>query len=159
MPDYIKEAFIFSFTVGLREPQKRLIEKQWLDLLKRLRGEIVSCSCGIQNFLSAMDTDENGKLVCLCKNHFSKPLELKGGKAGVLLSESAKLFDDNVKPIGEVVRNKKNPALWGLKNLSESDWSYTLPNGEERIAKSGGAVPIFLGTRITIGENSFSVEE
>lgn len=159
MPDYIKEAFIFSFTVGLREPQKRLIEKQWLDLLKRLRGEIVSCSCGIQNFLSAMDTDENGKLVCMCKNHFSKPLELKGGKSGILLSESAKLFDDNVKPIGEVVRNKKNPALWGLKNLSESEWSYILPNGEERTAKSGGAVPIFLGTKITIGENSFSIEE
>ena len=158
MPDYIKEAFQFSFTVGLNEPQKRLIEKQWLDLLKRMRGEITACSCGIQNFLSAMKTDEEGKLVCACGTHFSKPLSLTGEKTSMLLFDGARVFDEEANTCAEVVRNKKNPALWGLKNLTDSEWSYTLPNGEEKTAQSGGAVPIFVGTRIKIGEEEFKVD-
>ena len=158
MPDYIKEAFEFSFTVGLNEPQKRLIEKQWLDLLKKMRGEIVACSCGIQNFLPAMKTDEDGKLVCPCGNHFAKPLSLVGEKNRVLLFDGAKIFDENANACAEVVRNKKNPALWGLKNLTESEWNYTLPNGTEKTAASGGAVPIFVGTKFAIGEENFIVE-
>ncbi|MCH5208471.1 MAG: protein kinase [Oscillospiraceae bacterium] len=158
MPDYIKEAFQFSFTVGLNEPQKRLIEKQWLDLLKRMRGEITACSCGIQNFLSAMKTDEEGKLVCACGTHFSKPLSLTGEKTSMLLFDGARVFDEEANTCAEVVRNKKNPALWGLKNLTDSEWSYTLPNGEEKAAQSGGAVPIFVGTRIKIGEEEFKID-
>lgn len=158
MPSYIKEAFEFSFTVGLNEPQKRLIEKQWLDLLKKMRGEITACPCGIQNFLSAMKTDEEGKLICPCKNHYPKPLSLVGEKTSVLLFDGAKIFDDELNERAEVVRNKKNPALWGLKNLTGSDWSYTLPNGAEKTAQSGGAVPIFVGTKITADNETFSVE-
>ena len=159
MPDYIKEAFQFSFTVGLNYPQKRLIEKQWLDLLKRMRGEITACSCGIQNFLSAMKTDEEGKLVCACGNHFAKPLSLSGEKTSVLLFDGARVFDDEANPCAEVVRNKKNPALWGLKNLTDSEWSYTLPNGEEKTASCGKAAPIFVGTKIKIGEEEFKIED
>ncbi len=159
MPDYIKEAFEFSFTVGLNEPQKRLIEKQWLDLLKKMRGEITACSCKNQNFLSAMKTDDEGKLICPCGIHFAKPLSLVGEKSSVLLFDGAKLFDENANARAEVVRNKKNPALWGLKNLTESDWSYTLPNGTEKTAQSGGAAPIFVGTQINIDGEVFKVEE
>ncbi|MCH5204457.1 MAG: protein kinase [Oscillospiraceae bacterium] len=158
MPDYIKEAFEFSFTVGLNEPQKRLIEKQWLDLLKKMRGEITACSCGIQNFLSAMKTDEEGKLICACGTHFAKPLSLVGEKTSVLLFDGARVFDDEARACAEVVRNKKNPGLWGLKNLTESEWGYVLPNGEEKTAPSGKAVPIFVGTQVTVGEEKFKIE-
>lgn len=159
MPDYIREAFEFSFTTGLNEPQKRLIEKQWLDLLKRLRGDITACSCGRQNFLPAMETDGEGKLVCPCGNHYPKPLSLVGEKSRVLLFDGAKLFDDNVNVCAEVVRNKKNPALWGLKNLTESDWSCVLPNGTEKTVPAGSAAPIFTGTSITVGDEKFNVED
>ena len=159
MPDYIREAFEFSFTTGLNEPQKRLIEKQWLDLLKRLRGDITACSCGRQNFLPAMETDGEGKLVCPCGNHYPKPLSLVGEKSRVLLFDGAKLFDDNVNVCAEVVRNKKNPALWGLKNLTESDWSCVLPNGTEKTVPVGSAAPIFTGTSITAGDEKFNVED
>ena len=159
MPDYIREAFEFSFTTGLNEPQKRLIEKQWLDLLKRLRGDITACSCGRQNFLPAMETDSEGKLVCPCGNHYPKPLSLVGEKSRVLLFDGAKLFDDNVNVCAEVVRNKKNPALWGLKNLTESDWNCVLPNGTEKTVPVGSAAPIFTGTSITVGDEKFNVED
>lgn len=159
MPDYIREAFEFSFTVGLNEPSKRLIEKQWLDLLKRLRGDITACPCGIQNFLPAVETDDEGKLICPCGTHYSKPLSLVGAKTSVLLFDGAKLFNEDVELEAEVVRNKKNPALWGLKNHGAESWNCTLPNGEEKQIESGKAAPIFVGTSISIGEERFDIKE
>ena len=159
MPDYIREAFEFSFTVGLAEPSKRLIEKQWLDLLKRLRGDITACPCGIQNFLPAVETDAEGKLICACGTHYSKPLSLVGAKSSVLLFDGAKLFNDDVELEAEVVRNKKNPALWGLKNHGSESWSSTLPNGEEKQIESGKAAPIFVGTSVEIGGEKYEIKD
>lgn len=159
MPDYIREAFEFSFTVGLREPSKRLIEKQWLDLLKRMRGDITACTCGIQNFLPAVDIDDEGKLICPCGVHYSKPLTLAGEKLSTLLFDGAKLFDDNTAIEAEVVRNKKNPALWGLKNRSENSWKCVLPNGEEKEIAPDSAAPIFKGTKLEIGEKKYEITD
>lgn len=159
MPDYIREAFEFSFTEGLNEPSKRLIEKQWLDLLKRMRGDITACTCGIQNFLPAVDADADGKLICPCGIHYAKPLSLVGAKSRVLLFDGAKVFDEDEKLTAEVVRNKKNPALWGLKNHSTEDWTCTLPNGDNKTIASGKAAPIFVKTKINIGEEEFNIED
>lgn len=159
MPDYIREAFEFSFTVGLNEPSKRLIEKQWLDLLKRLRGDITACPCGIQNFLPAVETDGEGKLVCPCGTHYAKPLRLVGAKTSVLLFDGAKLFGEDVSLEAEVVRNKKNPALWGLKNHGAESWSCTLPNGDEKTIESGKAAPIFTGTSVVIGGAEYEIKD
>ena len=112
-----------------------------------------------RSFLPAMETDGEGKLVCPCGNHYPKPLSLVGEKSRVLLFDGAKLFDDNVNVCAEVVRNKKNPALWGLKNLTESDWSCVLPNGTEKTVPVGSAAPIFTGTSITVGDEKFNVED
>lgn len=159
MPDYIREAFEFSFTTGLNEPPKRLIEKQWLDLLKRLRGDITACPCGIQNFLPAVETDGEGKLICPCGTHYAKPLSLVGSKTSVLLFDGAKLFNEDVSLEAEVVRNKKNPALWGLKNHGAESWNCTLPNGEEKEIESGKAAPIFVGTSVEIEGERFNITE
>ena len=159
MPDYIREAFIYSFTVGLNQPDKRLIEKQWLDILLRLRGDICSCSCGAQSFVNTFEKDDDGKLVCLCGTHFAAPLQITDGKTRVLLSEGSVLFNDMLSPIGEVVRNKLNPSLWGLKNRSYSTWNCILPNGQEKEIAPEGAAPIFVGTKIDIGGISYVIEE
>lgn len=158
MPDYIREAFEFSFTVGLHQPEKRLIEKQWLDLLLRLRGDICACSCGSQSFLQAFGRDEDGKLICHCGAHFAEPLRLTDGKNDILLSDGAKLFSDSLTVIGEVVRNKLNPSLWGLKNHSHSVWNCTLPNGQEKEIAADGAAPIFVGTKLVIGGRAYEVK-
>lgn len=159
MPDYIREAFEFSFTVGLREPSKRIIEKQWLDLLKKMRGDITACTCGIQNFLPAMDTDGEGRLICPCGAHYAKPLTLAGEKFSMLLFDGAKLFGEDVSVEAEVVRNKKNPALWGLKNYGVSAWNCVLPNGDEKEIAPGGAAPIFKGTKLTINEKNYEITD
>lgn len=159
MPDYIREAFTYSFTTGLNEPSKRLIEKQWLDLLKRLRGDMTACPCGIQGFYPTAQLDDDGRVVCPCGQHYPKPLSLTGGKSRVLLFDGAKVFDEELNVTAQVVRNKVNPALWGLKNLSGLTWGCTLPNGTEKDVPNGGAAPIFVGTSVKVGGAVFTVEE
>ena len=51
-PDYIKDAFIRSFTTGITDPTKRIIENEWQKLFIRLRSEIIMCGCGRTNFAS-----------------------------------------------------------------------------------------------------------
>ena len=128
-------------------------------MLKRLRGDITACPCGIQNFLPAVPTDEDGKLICSCGNHYEKPLSLVGAKTRVLLFDGARIFNDNVEVEGEVVRNKKNPALWGLKNLGTESWNCTLPNGEEKSVESGKAAPLFKGTSVEINGEKYDITE
>lgn len=159
MPDYIRDAFTYSFTTGLFEPNKRLIEKQWLDILIRLRGDITCCSCGVQGFFPTSSLDDEGKIICPCGQHYPKPLSLTGGRSRVLLFDGAKLFDEEQNVAAEVVRNKVNPALWGLKNLSGAEWSCTLPNGTEKTIPPNGAAPIFVGTAVTMGETKYTIEE
>ena len=151
MPDYIRDAFTISFTDGLFQPEKRLIEKQWLDLLVRMRGDICACTCGAQGFISGSERDPDGKVVCPCGTHYQPPLALHLGKQRILLFDGAKLFNDDVECIGEVVRNKVNPGLFGLKNLSGEAWSFTLPNGQEKTAAPGSAVSVFNETVLDIG--------
>ncbi|MCI5669104.1 MAG: serine/threonine-protein kinase [Oscillospiraceae bacterium] len=152
MPDYIREAFTRSFTVGSAQPEKRLIEKQWLDLLIRMRNDICACTCGAQGFISGSEHDGEGRVICPCGEHYQPPLALHLGRQRILLFDGARLYDDSVSVIGEVVRNKINPSLWGLKNLSSDNWQCTLPNGQEKQVVPGSAAPIFTGTKIVIGE-------
>ncbi len=152
MPDYIRDAFTLSFTVGLSHPEKRLIEKQWLDLLVRMRSDICACTCGAQSFISGSERDAEGRIICSCGVHYQPPLSLHIGGKGqrILLFDGARLFDDSVNCIGEVMRNKLNPSLWGLKNLSDTPWQCTLPNGQEKQINPGSAAPIFNGTKLII---------
>ena len=159
MPEYIREAFTYSFTVGLHQPEKRLIEKQWLDLLIKLRGDICACTCGAQSFFGSYERDEENKLICFCGTHFAPPLEISDGKNRILLSEGTKIYNDDLKTTAEVVRNKVNPGLWGLKNLTDDAWSCTLPNGQEKEIQSGSAAPIFKDTAITIGGINYRIKE
>lgn len=159
MPEYIREAFTHSFTVGLHHPEKRLIEKQWLDLLIRLRGDICSCTCGGQSFAPSYERDESGKLICPCGTHFAPPLVLSDGKGRVLLSDGTKLFGEDFSVTAEVVRNKVNPSLWGLKNYTPDVWKCVLPNGQEKEVPQGSAAPIFTGTKIAMNGISCEIRE
>ncbi len=159
MPDYIRDAFTHSFTVGLHQPEKRLIEKQWLDLLIRLRNDICACSCGAQSFRQSFEADDSGKLICPCGTHFAPPLQMTDGRTRVLLSDGTKLFGEDLSVTAEVVRNKLNPSLWGLKNHTAEEWGCTLPNGQDKPVPAGSAAPIFVGTKIVMNGISYEISE
>jgi hypothetical protein len=53
---------------------------------------------------------------------------------------------------GEVVMNKNNPGLWGIKNLSGGVWKMTTPAGDARDVPHGGAIPVGVGVKAGFDE-------
>ena len=45
--------------------------------------------------------------------------------------------------------NKKNPALWGIKNHSDKDWKFKTPDGEIKEIDAGSVIPVVNGIEIT----------
>ena len=59
--------------------------------------------------------------------------------------------------VGEVIANKKNPALWGMRVKVGGDILIKDANGNERTVAAGGVIPVVKGLKIkfnntTIGE-------
>lgn len=160
-PQFFKDAFIHSFVEGMKNPQVRMVENEWQKLLVRLRDEwYVTCpACGRAMFMQ--DRDATTGLTCSgCGASFSYPchLAIKQGATTytIPLFPGKKIYachiirdsDDYHTVPGEVVMNKNNPSLWGIKNLSPKVWTMETPTGARKDISSGGAIPI--GTGVTV---------
>jgi len=160
-PDFLQEAFISSFCEGMKNPNARLPENEWQKTLVRLRSELLHCpSCKDDIFLNHVKKGESIK--CNCKSSFSYPLQLVLGKYNVPLFPGVKLYachtrsgnDDYSTVTGEIIMNKSNPALWGIKNLSDDSWLMTPENGEEKSIEKGSVIPIASNLKIQFKETT-----
>jgi hypothetical protein len=43
---------------------------------------------------------------------------------------------------GEVIMNRNNPAIWGIKNLSQDTWYFTPEGAETKHIENGSVIPI-----------------
>jgi DNA-binding helix-hairpin-helix protein with protein kinase domain len=148
-PPFLQEAFIKSFAEGMKNPNARLPENEWQKILVRLRDELLKCpACKDDLFLNQFP--KGGPIKCDCGHSYSYPLHLDLGKYAVPLFPGVKLYachtidgnDDYNTITGEVIMNKNNPALWGIKNLSGTSWYMTSASGEGKTIDNGAVVPI-----------------
>ena len=156
-PDYIKNAFIQTFTEGMHNPSKRVIDNEWFKLLVRMRSEIVSCSCG-RPAIFASPYLKGSKYVCSrCKSEYPT---LRIGNNLIVLNEGTKLYsiqidkdsEDFETVAGKVSENKKQPGLFGLKNLENKTWSVTYPDGTDKNISTNGGAPLVVGMKIDFGK-------
>jgi hypothetical protein len=85
-----------------------------------------------------------------CGHSFSYPYHLEIGGYNVPLFPCSKLYachtvdanDDYNTVTGEIIVNKNNPSVWGIKNMSKDSWFMIPANGEEKSIKPGAIVPI-----------------
>ena len=148
-PQFIKDAFIHIFGAeGIREPNKRNPENEWLKLFVRLRNETVKCSCGGETFIN-IDASES---TCInCGKKLGKPLTLNVGRNRIVMFPGQKTYSIHTKSgsedfstiTGEVIQNKNNPALWGIRNLSTDSWMCTMPDGTQKNISTNEVVPVF----------------
>jgi hypothetical protein len=61
-----------------------------------------------------------------------------------------KLYDFSA-PFAEVTRHPLNPNKWGLKNMSEENWTVIDMNGSLKDIKPGNSTAITNGIRIQFG--------
>lgn len=160
---YIQDAFIHSFTIGLSNPDERIIENEWQKLFITLRGEIINCNCGNQTFLSNFIQSANGELKCpKCATKYTAPLKINFKNYTVFLLPQTKIYEchtnlnsDNYELItGDVVQNKNNSGLWGIRNLSDNVWNIKMPDGKTKTITNNSVAPIFKNVEIDFGKNN-----
>ncbi len=159
-PDYIRDAFIHSFTVGIREPNKRIIENEWQKLFIRLRSEIIMCGCGRTNFTSMFQKPDEKTYKCpKCGMEFGT-LGFSNRSYRMPLYLGCKFYkceidpesDDFLSVAGELVENSLKPGVLGIKNFSEKTWRVKMPDGVFYYVESGKGFPVWPGLEIDFGD-------
>ena len=154
-PPFIRDMFTTAFTDGLKNPGRRIVEKQWKEAFSRLHSSIVYCSrCKAENFAESEKTP-----VCWnCSSSVALPPQIQIAGNTVMLNRDTKIYEygsnglfDYTSVIGQVGQHPSDPTRWGIKNLSGDSWVYTRANGEKAVIEPGRAAPIAGGARIGFG--------
>ncbi|GHV61206.1 hypothetical protein AGMMS49587_04740 [Spirochaetia bacterium] len=172
-PPFFQEAFIRAFAQGMKNPQIRETDNEWQKVLVRLRDTLfVNCpSCGREIPLTKIDKTAGIKCGG-CNSAYSYPRLLTYASLlnvkdyYVPLFPGKKLYachtnsnDDYSAITGEVVMNKNNPTLWGIKNLSGDTWKMTAPDGVAKDIPPNGAIPIGAGVTVQFTGTGGSIAE
>ncbi len=159
-PDYIKDAFIRSFTAGILEPNKRIIENEWQKLFIRLRAEIIQCGCGRTNFCSMFDRPDIKTFKCpKCGTMFGS-LKFSNRNYRTPLYLGSVFYECEIDPesedfqtiAGELVENRLKPGVLGFKNTSSKVWRAKMPDGDYHEIPPGKGFPVWQGLIIDFGE-------
>ena len=138
-----------------------IMEKEWLKFFVRLRETLVTCpSCHEETFYNLKQPTYK----CMnCGATVTKPVVLEIKNNEIPLQPGSKIFryeiDDmadftieNIKnEIGIVIENKKNPGVWGIRNLTDMTWYRHTPGGKEEIKKKNEVVPVIRTNIIKFG--------
>ena len=129
------------------------IHKNVIKILIQVRSQYVTCPhCGEKVFITP-----GAECVCLeCKRTVPKTAVLAIGlNSKVALVPGQKLYkchtdicDDYTTVAAEVVRNPKDPKIWGIRNLSGKQWTVTLPDKSQRLVDHGSVMPVRQGLEI-----------
>ncbi len=167
-PSQIKDLFTESFTVGLADPRKRVTESTWLSAIAGLMTGIVKCpSCGAEVFFDEKKEDSGEPHTCWnCRGTVKMPAKMVIGKARVLITSSAKVYAHHLKgdgdmetAAGEVTVNPKDPSMWGLRNLTETNWTYQSPDGAQVIVPPGRVARILPEAKIDFGRGTIEFKK
>jgi serine/threonine protein kinase len=163
-PAFLRKAFTRSFTQGLWDAANgRVRETEWRKVMTRLRDRIVYCvSCEAENFYDQEDlASRGGPGECWqCHDTLRLPFRLRLGSEIVVLRHDSRLFPHHVEPdrncdfshpIAEVTIRPGQVSVWGLKNLSGSRWTASLPGGSVAEVAPGQTVALSSGLRISFG--------
>ena len=169
-PDYLRDAFIKTFTEGLDNPSDRLTDFGWQKVLTRLHDNVIRCpQCDSQNFydLTYLKNHEGQMGTCWHDDtQLHTPPRMRFSDSHVIvLTRDTKLYNFHVEeqlsasdhrfrfdhPVAEVTKHPtKN--IWGLKNLSSSDWRIERRNGDSTVVPQGRSVSFSNGMTIDFGQ-------
>ena len=160
-PQGLKDLFIQSFTEGLAKPNKRITERQWLDTIANLITGIALCpNCGAEVFYDTNKANMNVAHICWgCQNSVRMPHKLVIGKNTILLTKNACVYSHHINKdydmntvVGTVVQNPKNPNLLGIRNGSNSNWTYIRADGRQIPVANGKSAAIAKDAKIAFGQ-------
>lgn len=156
-PEKLRKMFTKAFTVGLREPNKRITEPEWMNLFANMMSGTVQCQqCGARIFYDEEKEKLGAAHTCWnCQDTVPMPVKLVIGNQTILLSAGAKLKSHHIyndydmdKVVGEVVQNPNNPNLWGIRNEDAVNWTYEKADGTQIPVEVGRTAGIAVGVKL-----------
>lgn len=168
-PDYLKEAFIRSFTIGLNEPTERVTDNNWADIIMRVRAEAVRCPVsGRSSYFSTLNRsgDEDSYVCPYCGRRYGI-LEIGGCRSvlanGVLLHGDQTIpdgEDEFLTVTGEVSESPKHPGFFGIRNKTDREWVVRYKDGSTRTVPAGKVAPVDPGSQVEFGKyrNNISIK-
>lgn len=145
----LREAFQKEFSEEcLRNPQSRMIEKGWQNIIQQLRDTLVVCpSCKEETFVE----DANTPKCMSCGKAFQISGKLNLGSRSILLTPGTKVYIDvDNKPDMLVfsVPGDKFPVQ--LSNITANKWTVETPSGKLKQIEPSQAMPVKAGLKVTI---------
>ena len=164
MPQYVKDMFLkaFSQKAMKEEPANRPTEFDWINVLARLRSDIVECSCGNEVFIqSATNTkcDVCGKPI-IAKNIIElNDYPVTATKGSFLYRCQLGTCDpkDALNTVLLVVA--KPDGTLGVKNVTDENISAFTPAGKEKMVHPQEIVPFISGIVINAFDSEIKLTE
>jgi hypothetical protein len=164
-PQFLRNLFTETFTVGLHDPLERVRESEWRAAMAKLQDSIFYCAnCGSENFYDVEALQAKGGQLgtCwACDESLVLPPRLRIEKDIVMLNHDTQLYPHHLddqrmydfsQPVAEVTQHPTKPDVWGLKNLTAEKWVITTADGMVKDVEPGRNVPLAVGTRINFGK-------
>ena len=161
IPKDLRKLFIRAFTEGLRDPTLRVIETEWMNILQSIPDAIHAChDCGFEHVvsieqnqpvapaecLSCGETLEYSPVLCLGSHVISMNVGQEIQAAHIASGDMASAI------AAKVEAHPTRAGLIGLRNMTETPWRASLPEGTAHIVPAGQAVRIAPGTSIDFGK-------
>lgn len=161
MPEYIKEAFKKAFSKeALMNPQRRMTEGDWLEILTRFRSDIIICPCG--NNILIKDIESAECEICGRKRTIMHSLQLPRYTVPAIKGTRVyrcQLGTCNIEhaldPVAFVLESDEKKTF--LKNKTTTTWSAVTPSGKVNQVAPEGAVPFVAGIELKVYEKPIKI--
>jgi serine/threonine protein kinase len=168
-PQSLRDLFVRSFTIGLTDPDARVMENEWRREMCHLRDSIFECpSCEAENFI---DIDRVRRKIGLepcwaCQQPMVLPARMRVGlstdPALVVLAPGVQLFPHHLEgdrynfsaPLAEVIARPP-----GLKNLSTRAWRSQIEDNPVVETAPGEVLGLRGGLKIHFGTSKGEVRQ
>jgi DNA-binding helix-hairpin-helix protein with protein kinase domain len=160
----LRKLFTEQFTVGLREPNRRAIETQWIDALIDMYAACFVCrQCGAEVFY---DPAVPSQKCWNCQLRLPRPARLRfANRREVVLRSDTEISRYDITgrvmydftAVGRVVTDGMAPGSIELENISASTWLWRRGLGPQSPAPCGQKVPLYRNTCITFGSGLSAV--
>jgi serine/threonine protein kinase len=170
-PAYVHALFMRAFTTGISNGHSsRVQEGEWMTALARFRDSLIPCpGCGAENSFQvsvARDDDKPPRSCWRCSKPVPRPLHLLTKRSLVVLNPGRLLFGHHIdraarfdfaRPLARVEAHPGDPTKLGLRNLSDTTWTITKEDGQERKVGPEHLFPLVPGRAIDFGNMDAAV--